>query len=102
MEVSLNLTEKEIEKIRVAQKYIAQARFLGPLTFALFLAFLFPYFFGYMSDRELLYFLLPVIFFILFWPKMRGAPRYSELVELLEKTLEQDHDPIIDVLTRKP
>jgi hypothetical protein len=98
----MDLTEKEIETVKLAQKHVARARFFGPFTFAIFLVFLAPYFFGYMSDRELLFFLLPAIFFMLFWQQVRGAPRYSELVRLLAKTLEKEPDPIIDALTRKP
>jgi hypothetical protein len=98
----MELTEKEIERIRMAQKSMARERYFGPLIFALFLVFLFLYLFRYVSERELLYFSWPAIFFILFWPQLRGNPRYDELVELLVKTLEEEPDPIIDALTRKP
>ena len=102
MGIKMGLTEKDIEKIRKAQKATAQARFIGPLMFALFLVFLFLYLFRFETERELLYISRPLILGILFWPQLRGAPPYGELVELLGKTLEKEPDPIIDVLTRKP
>jgi hypothetical protein len=81
---------------------VARERFFGPMMFALFLLFLFAYLFRLVSERELLVFSWPLIFAVLFWPQLRGAPRYSELVELPGKTLEKEPEPIIDALIRKP
>jgi len=62
---------------------------LQPVLFAILIVALLAMIFGFMSGDEFAYLAVPLVFLTIMLPQLGGSPKYSELVDILEKQLPQ-------------
>lgn len=92
------MREKKLQKARAAAR---DERILKPLLAFAILALAVASFLGAIPAQFALIAMLAPALAGLSWPRVRGAPSYAELVELID-TPAEPVDPIIDALSRKP
>ena len=96
----MDMTSKEVAAIKAAIKSRNKSKLLQPALFAVLVVVLLAMLFGYMSGDEFEYLVIPLVIFTIIQPQLGGAPKYSELVDILEKQLPQN-ETMEDVLSQE-
>ena len=86
----MDMTQKEVKVIKAAIKSRNKSKLLQPVLFAILLGALLAMFFGSLSGDEFTYLAIPLVFITIMLPQLGGSPKYSELVDILEKQLPQN------------
>ena len=94
--------QKQTKKnlVQKAKRASRDERFLKPFLAISILGITLCAFFELISTEISLIVILPLALAGIAHPTSRGAPSYSELIDLIE-TEEEEVDPIVDVLSRK-
>jgi hypothetical protein len=85
----MDMTSKEVAVIKAAIKARNKSKLLQPVLFAILIVALLAMIFGFMSGDEFAYLAVPLVFLTIMLPQLGGSPKYSELVDILEKKLPQ-------------
>ena len=85
----MDMTSKEVAVIKAAIKARNKSKLLQPVLFAILIVVLLAMIFGFMSGDEFAYLAVPLVFLTIMLPQLGGSPKYSELVDILEKQLPQ-------------
>jgi len=96
----MELTQKEVAIIKAAIKSRNKSRFFQPVLFAILVIALLAMLFGAMSGNDFAYLAVPLVFTTVLLPQFGGSPKYTELVDILEKQLPQN-PTIEDVLCQE-
>jgi len=91
---------KEISVIKAAIQSRNRGKLLQPFLCIILIAALFTMILGAMSGEQFAYLAIPLIFLTLIQPQLGGAPKYSELVDILERQLPQK-ETMEDVLSQE-
>lgn len=81
----MELNRKEMKLVKKTIKLRNRNRFYGPVAFMSLMVALLAMFFGYLSAEDFVYKALPFVLFLLLLPRSGGAPRYNDLVDILER-----------------
>ena len=87
--LAMDMTSKEVAVIKAAIKARNKSKLLQPVLFAILIVALLAMIFGFMSGDEFAYLAVPLVFLTIMLPQLGGSPKYSELVDILEKKLPQ-------------
>ena len=98
--LAMELTEKEVVIIKAAIKSRNKSKFVQPVLFAIFVIALLAMLFGAMSGSDFAYLAVPLVFIAVMLPQLGGSPKYTELVDILEKQLPQN-STMEDVLSKE-
>ena len=85
----MDMTSKEVAVIKAAIKARNKSKLLQPVLFAILIVALLAMIFGFMSGDEFAYLAVPLVFLTIMLPQLGGSPKYSELVDILEKNFTQ-------------
>ncbi len=86
-----NWINKEQKLMKKATKLRNRNRFYQPVAFLSLTVALLAMFFGYLAAEDFVYKALPFVLFLLVLPRSDGAPRYNDLLDVLERHVH--HQP---------
>jgi hypothetical protein len=86
----MDMTKQEVAVIKAAIKSKNKSKLIQPVLFAILIGALLAMLFGSLSGDEFAYLAIPLVFFTIMLPQLGSSPKYSELVEILEKRLPQN------------
>ncbi len=96
----MDMTSKEVAVIKAAIKSRNTSKLLQPALFVILVVALLAMIFGAMSGDEFVYLAIPLVFLAIIQPQLGGSPKYSELVDILEKQLPKK-ETMDDVLSKE-
>jgi hypothetical protein len=96
----MDMTSKEVAVIKAAIKSRNKSKLFQPALFLILVVALLAMIFGAMSGDEFAYLAIPLVFLTIIQPQLGGSPKYSELVDILEKQLSQN-ETMEDVLSQE-
>ncbi len=96
----MELTQKEVAIIKAAIKSRNKSKFVQPVLFTILVIALLAMLFGAMSGNDFAYLAVPLVFITVMLPQSGGSPKYTELVDILEKQLPQN-PTMEDVLSQE-
>ncbi|MBN2841820.1 MAG: hypothetical protein JXM68_01955 [Sedimentisphaerales bacterium] len=86
----MDLTSKEVAVINAAIKSRKKSKLLQPVLFSILVIALLAMLFGSISGDEFTYLSVPLVLITILLPYTGGAPKYNELVDILEKQLPRE------------
>ena len=86
----MDMTNKEMAVIKAAIKSRNMSRLLQPILFGLLVGALLAMYFGALSGDNFLYLSILLVLLTIASPQLGGSPKYSDLVDILEKQLPQN------------
>lgn len=86
----MDMTKQEVTVIKAAIKSRNKSKLIQPVLFAILIGALLMMLFGSLSGDEFTYLAIPLVFITILSPQLSRSPKYSELVEILEKQLPQN------------
>ena len=86
----MDMTKQEVTVIKAAIKSRNKSKLIQPVLFAILIGALLMMLFGTLSGDEFTYLAIPLVFITILSPQLSRSPKYSELVEILEKQLPQN------------
>lgn len=85
----MELTQKEVVAIKAAIKSRNKSKLLQPLLFVLLVGAILAMFLGLMSGDKFAYIAIILVVMTIMQPQLGGSPKYTELVDILERQLPQ-------------
>jgi|GEM_PF-2023466 len=95
----MDLTPKEVAVIKAAVKSRSISKILQPILFAILVVALLAMLFGSLSGDDFTYLAVPLVLITVLLPQL-GSPKYSELLDILEKQLPKE-PTMEDVLSQE-
>ena len=96
----MDMTQKEVAVIKAAIKSRNKSKLIQPILFAVLVGALLAMLFGSLSGDQFTYLAFLLVFLTILSPQLGGSPKYSELVDILEKQLPQS-PTMEDVLSQE-
>jgi hypothetical protein len=96
----MDMTQKEVAVIKAAIKSRNKSKLIQPILFAVMVGALLAMLFGSLSGDQFMYLAFLLVFLNILSPQLGGSPKYSELVDILEKQLPQN-PTMEDVLSQE-
>ncbi|SEL08279.1 hypothetical protein SAMN05216262_105165 [Colwellia chukchiensis] len=96
----MDMTQKEVAVIEAAIKSRNKSKRIQPILFALMIGALLAMLFGSLSGDNFTYLAFLLVFLTIVSPQLGNAPKYCELVDILEKNLPQN-ETMEDVLSQE-
>lgn len=96
----MDLTKEEVEITQAAVKSMSSFRWMPHLLFLALIVILLMMLFGLLSGEQFAYMAVPMVFLSAMWPQLRGAPKYAQLVGILERHLPQRVE-LVDILAQE-
>ncbi len=85
----MDMSPKEVTVIKAAIKSRNKIKFIQPILFSVMVAALLAMLFDSLSGDTFTYLASLLVFLTIMSPQLGGSPKYSELVDILEKQLPQ-------------
>jgi hypothetical protein len=98
--LAMDMTQKEVAVIKAAIKSRNKSKLIQPILFAVMVGALLAMLFGSLSGDQFTYLAFLLVFLTILSPQLGGSPKYSELVDILEKQLPQN-PTMEDVLSQE-
>jgi hypothetical protein len=83
----VDFTQKEVAVINAAIKSRRKSKLVQPILFIVMVGALIAMLFGSLSGDKFTYLAFLIVFLTIISPQLGGSPKYSELVDILEKQL---------------
>ena len=83
----MELTKKEVALVNAAIKSKSKSKSLQHILFAFLVGALIAMLFGFLSGDEFKYLAVGLVVVTILLPQLGGAPKYNELLDILEKKL---------------
>jgi hypothetical protein len=83
----MDFTQKEVAVINAAIKSRNKSKLIQPILFIVMVGALIAMLFGSLSGDKFTYLAFLIVFLTIISPQLGGSPKYSELVDILEKQL---------------
>lgn len=96
----MDITQQEVAVIKTAIKSRNKAKVIQPILFSTLMIALFAMFFGSLSGDEFAYLAIGLVFITIMLPQLGNSPKYTELVDILEKQLPKE-TTMEDVLSQE-
>ena len=96
----MDMTQKEVAVIEAAIKSRNKSKLIQPILFALMVGALLAMLFGSLSGDNFTYLAFLLVFLTIVSPQLGDSPKYSQLVDILEKNLPQN-ETMEDVLSQE-